>query len=138
MLQLDDPDHNSRWQAELERLGWLDRVEPFVDTVRALDDFVRDGRWLGISKEMDRCLSSVILNGRVYGEGSTLERECVLRIVSVTTTEPIHTVSLTANELVWFKGETSGLTELNPTFDQHFTLEPNIEYISMSIHLISA
>ncbi len=105
-----------RWRDELTRLNLLDRVEPFADKVQALTlaDFIKNDRWLGITKEMDQYLPTSISNSNmIYSNSSiSLIGADILRSVSLLAQEPIHNVTIKANDLIWFKGESPGFTEL--------------------------
>ena len=106
----EDPDHNSRWRAELERLELLSKVEPFVNTVQALTltDFMENDLWTGISKDMDKYLPSFISTEHAY-----IRRQDVLRNISISASTPIHNMTLKANDLIWFKSDVSGFTKFN-------------------------
>ncbi|KKM72860.1 hypothetical protein LCGC14_1416320 [marine sediment metagenome] len=112
----ENPD-DIRWRDELTRLNLLDRVEPFANKVQALTlaDFIENDRWLGINKEMDQYLPTIIHNRLVYDTNYSSLRGYdydILRSVSLLAQEPIHNVTIKANDLIWFKGESPGFTEL--------------------------
>ena len=113
-----NPDHVG-WRDELDRLGLLDRLEPYAQKVAALtlSNFIKNDRWAGISSEMDKYLPTVISSTQDTGNQSVLSHLDILRAVSVSSSKPIHEVSIKANDLDWFKGKVSGLTE--------FTIEIN-------------
>ena len=112
-----DPD-NVGMRDELERLDLLDKVEPYIETVKelTLQNFIKNDRWNGISKEMDEYLPSLICDGRVneYGRinenkySYIIRRNDVLRTINITSQDPIHELSIYANDFLCFKKKCTG------------------------------
>ena len=117
-----NPD-NIGWRDELTRLNLLDRVEPFANKVQALTlaDFIENDRWLGINKEMDQYLPTIIHNRLVYDTNYSSLRGYdydILRSVSLSAHEPIHNVTIRGNsDFIWFKDKTPGYTILTIDID---------------------
>lgn len=101
----ENPDHIG-WRDELEKVDLLEVVEPFVKKVRnlTLKDFIKNDRWIGITKNMDMYLPTIITK-----DGSRYD---VLRAISISTDDPSNGFSIYTGKTCWLKGTTKGCTEM--------------------------
>lgn len=99
----ENPDHVG-WRDELSRLGLLEKVEKYAETVKnlTLDDFIKNERWVGISQEMDAYLPSCRNRGDILGGRTVLSRGYALRTVNISSNQPLEKVTVNAGELPWF------------------------------------
>lgn len=133
MIFYNDPE-NVRWRDEMDRLGTREMVEPYVESVRALrvDDFIKNGEWVGLNIEMDKYLPSITHNCRIDGNKAHINHMGALRYISITTDEPMHEIILKANDLQIYTTKVPSVNNCSLQMPQGFPTEL-LPYVDMTV-----